>query len=172
LSGNTTTTAVNGPSGGAVNVRVGDTNYLTVSSSVATLQNVPLNVTATTASTSTTTGSATFAGGIGVAGRTSTAALSVGSGSAVDLILSSVATLDFPSIAPNGGVQDINVTVSGANIADAVNVVEADGAFAPAGIIIRAIVTATDTVTVRATNVSSAAIDPSSATYRITLLSF
>ena len=172
LSGSSTATILNGPSGGTVNLRIANTNYLTLAPTAATLQGVPLNVTATTASISQTTGSATFGGGIGVNGRTSTKTLAVGNGAALDLILTTISVLDFPSIAANGGVQDLTVTLTGANLGDSITVVEANGSFIPAGVVLRAIVTATNTVTVRATNVTAAAIDPASAAYRITLFSF
>jgi hypothetical protein len=172
LSGSSVATSVNGPADGAVNVLLGNVNYLNITSAGVTLQNVPLKVASTTASTSTATGSATFAGGIGVAGRTSTASLNIGAGATVTRILSATATLDFPVIASSGGVQDVVVAVAGATIGSAVNVVEAGGAFAEAGIILRAIVTANGIVTVRATNVTSGTIDPASASYRITVTMF
>ncbi len=172
LSGSSTATILNGPSGGTVNLRIANTNFLTLGTNAATLQGVPLNVTATTASISQTTGSATFGGGIGVNGRTSTKTLSVGNGAALDLILTVISVLDFPSVGANGGIQDLAVTLTGANLGDSVNIVEASGSFIPAGIVLRAIVTAPNTVTVRASNVTTAAIDPASAAYRITLMSF
>ncbi len=172
LAGTTSATILNAPTGGSVSLRVGDTGYVTVAPSAMTLWSIPLKVTSSTASISTTTGSATFAGGIGVEGRTTTKTLSVGGGSAVDLILTVLASLDFPSIAPNGGVQDLTVSVPGASLADAVNVVEGGGAFAPSGLVLRGIVTAADTVTVRATNVTTAAIDPPTLPFRVTIISF
>jgi hypothetical protein len=172
LSGSSTATILNGPSGGTVNLRIANTNFLTLGTNAATLQGVPLNVTATTASISQTTGSATFGGGIGVNGRTSTKTLSVGNGAALDLILTVISVLDFPSVGANGGIQDLAVTLTGADLGDSVNIVEASGSFIPAGIALRAIVTAPNTVTVRASNVTTAAIDPASAAYRITLMSF
>jgi len=172
LSGNATNTAVNAPTSGSLNLRLGNTNYVTVTPTSATLANVPLAVTATTASSSTTTGSATFGGGIGVNGRTSTKTLAVGGGAGVDFISTMIATLDFPSIAANGGVQDLTVNLPGASLADSVTVVEATGTFMPAGIIVRGIVTATNTITVRATNTSGAAIDPGSTIFRVTVISF
>jgi hypothetical protein len=87
-------------------------------------------------------------------------------------MLTTIASLDFPPIGGNGGVQDLTVTVPGAAVGDSVNVVEAGGTFIQAGVTLRGIVTAANTVTIRATNVTSAAIDPASAAYRVTIISF
>ena len=172
LAGSSAGTILNAPADGTVSLRIGDTGYVTIASSAVTLSAVPLRVTSSAESTSPTTGSATFAGGIGVAGRTTTKTLSVGGGAVVDLVVSVLTTIDFASIAPNGGTQEQSVVVPGAGVADDVNVVEAGAAFVPAGVILRAIVTAPNTVVVRATNVSANAIDPASLPLRVTVTSF
>lgn len=171
LAGNATTTILNGPIGGTVSLRVDNSPVVTVGATAVT-QNVPLNVASTAASLSVTTGSATFGGGIGVNGRASLKSLSVGGGSAIDLVQTVVTSLDFPSIAANGGVQDLAVALAGASLGDSVNIVETNGVFTAAGLQIRAIVTAANTITVRATNLTASAIDPSATTYRVTLISF
>ena len=172
LSSSAFTTIVNGPPSGSLSLRVGNTNYLTLNATSATLQTIPLRVISSSASTSTTTGSGTFAGGIGVSGRTSTGSLSVGAGPTVNAILSVATTLDFPSVSPNGGVQDLTVAVSGATLGNDVSIVEAGGSFAEAGLVVRGIVSATGTVTVRATNVTTAAINPAALSYRVTVTKF
>ena len=172
LSSSAFTTILNGPPSGSLSLRVGNTNYLTLNATSATLQTIPLRVISSSASTSTTTGSGTFGGGIGVSGRTSTGSLSVGAGPTVNAILSVATTLDFPSVSPNGGVQDLTVAVSGATLGNDVSIVEAGGSFAEAGLVVRGIVSATGTVTVRATNVTTAAINPAALSYRVTVTKF
>ena len=172
LTGSASATTVNAPSGGTVSLRVANDARVSATATAVTVQNVPLNVSVTTASTSNTTGSATFAGGIGVAGRTSTDSLAVGNGAPLTALLSTNATFDFPAIAGNGGVQDLTIAVNGATVGSAVNVVESSGAFAEAGLVVRAIVTGTGVVTVRATNVTSGSIDPEPANYRVTVARF
>jgi hypothetical protein len=173
LLGTSTATIVNAPAAGALHLRVGDTTHVSMSSTATTIQSVPLRVNSTSASMSTTTGSATFAGGVGIAGRTSTGTLNVGSSAAtIDLINSLAATFDFGAITGSGGVQDLSVAVAGASIGDAVNVVEAGGTFISSGLVLRGIVTAQNVVTIRATNVTSASIDPVSVTLRVTVTSF
>ena len=125
-----------------------------------------------TASSSTTTGALKVAGGLGVAGRTSTAALNVGAtnGTTIDLIASASATLDFPGVPANGGTQDLTITVTGATVGDVVTL--GLPAAPNAGLVFSAWVSASNTVTVRATNVTAGAIDPVSAAYRIAVMSF
>jgi hypothetical protein len=99
-------------------------------------------------------------------------ALNVGTGTTINGIISTTAALAFPSVGGNGGTQNLTVTVNGAAVGDDVNIVEADGNFISAGLVLRAIVTSANTVTVRATNVTSAAITPASGTYRVTVTRF
>ncbi|CAB4182632.1 SGNH_hydrolase domain containing protein [uncultured Caudovirales phage] len=81
--------------------------------------------------------------------------------------LSNTATLNFPSIAATGGTQDLTVTVTGATVGDSVQI--GLPAAPSAGVTFNAWVSATDTVTIRATNATAGAIDPASATYRVTV---
>ena len=70
--------------------------------------------------------------------------------------------LDFPSVAA-GGTQDLTVTVSGAAVLDPVEV-NTNPLGLSAGIVLSAGVSAANTVTVRATNVTASAIDPGAVT--------
>lgn len=77
--------------------------------------------------------------------------------------LTGFGTLDFPSTAA-GGHQDLTITVTGAASGDDVTI-HMNSAM-PDGIVLQAWVSAANTVTVRATNVTAAAIDPASITIR------
>jgi hypothetical protein len=83
--------------------------------------------------------------------------------------LSVTATLDFTSIAA-GGHSDMNVTVKTANPGDEAKL--GLPASPTVGIHFSAFVSAVDTVTVRAFNMTSAAIDPASASYRVTVCKY
>lgn len=138
----------------------------------ARVESTGLVVVATTASTSTTTGSGRFAGGIGVAGRTSTATLNVGgtNGTTSDLIASATATVDYTSIAA-GTEQTQTITVTGAAVGDSVSL--GWGAVLPDGIVVKQYwVSATNTVSIRVRNETAGAIDPASQTVRATVISF
>jgi hypothetical protein len=130
-----------------------------------------LAIYATTASTSTTTGALTVAGGAGINGRTSTSTLNVGAtnGTTADLIASATATLDFPSISA-GGSEDLTITVTGASVGDSVHL--GLPAAPAAGIVFSAFVSAANTITVRASNITGSPVDPASATYRVTVISY
>ena len=79
------------------------------------------------------------------------------------------ATLDFPSVAALG-VQDLTITVTGAVVGDAV--VLGLPTAPNAGIVFAAWVSATNTVTVRASNYTAAPIDPASATFKVMALAY
>lgn len=124
----------------------------------------------TTASTSPTTGALIVSGGAGIAGRTSTGSLSISTtGTACDGLWSATATLDFGSIAA-ASQADLTLTVTGASVGDSVTL--GLPAAPTSGIVFNAWVSAANTVTIRATNITAAAIDPASATYRATVSSF
>jgi hypothetical protein len=80
--------------------------------------------------------------------------------------LSATATLNFASIAA-GASEDLTITLTGAVVGDSVDL--GLPAAPTAGIVFIAFVSAADTVTVRATNITGGAVDPASATYRVTL---
>jgi hypothetical protein len=74
--------------------------------------------------------------------------------------------LDFPSIAANSQA-DLPVTVY--NAVAGMSVSLGLPAALEAGLVANAFVSANDTVTVRLTNITGAAIDPASAQYRVTV---
>lgn len=80
--------------------------------------------------------------------------------------LSAVASLDFPSIAAAASA-DLTIAVAGASVGDAVSL--GLPAAPTAGIIYQAWVSAIDTVSVRATNITAGAIDPVAADFRVTI---
>jgi len=84
-------------------------------------------------------------------------------------ILRGTGDLDFGSIAAQSKA-DLTITVTGAAVGDPVFF----GVFAipPTGIVLQAFVSATDTVTIRATNVTSSPIDPDSANYKVLVLRY
>ncbi len=152
----------------------------------------PVMATSTTASTSTSTGALIVAGGVGVAGDhyvggsinfsgggvlasesgkvNISPGLSVASTSVVTGIRTALSTLDFPAVTADGGTQDLTVSVSGAAANDSVQL--GLPAAPTAGIVFSAWVSATNTVTIRATNVTTGALNPPSAAYRVTEMSF
>lgn len=81
--------------------------------------------------------------------------------------LSAIATLDFPSI---GAVstQTLTVSVPGASVNDVVLL--GLPATVLAGVVFDARVSAADTVTVRALNITAGALDPASAQYEVIVL--
>jgi hypothetical protein len=91
----------------------------------------------------------------------------VGEGATVTRILRGSASLDFPSI--NAVSQaDLTITVTGAAVGD--TVVLGLPAAPTAGITFNAFVSAANTVTVRATNVTAGAIDPAAAVYTVLVM--
>lgn len=83
--------------------------------------------------------------------------------------LTATATLDFPSIATLTD-EDLTITVTGAAAND--SVVLGLPTSPTTGIVFNAFVSAADTVTVRAHNYTAGAIDPASATYRVTVFKY
>lgn len=82
--------------------------------------------------------------------------------SAVGLVW--VGVLDFPSVAAQAS-QSLTCAVQGAEVGDIVSL--GLPAAPAAGLVFNAFVSAAGTITVRCTNVTIAAIDPASATYRV-----
>ena len=98
------------------------------------------------------------------AANQSTLAVDLG---AIPTYLMNAATLNFPSIATGACAADQTITVAGANPGDAV----APGWPAlPAGIFGMMMVSGANTVTVRLCNLSGAAVDPASSSYRATIV--
>lgn len=87
-----------------------------------------------------------------------------GTGATLTKVLTASATLDFPSIAA-AAQANLTITVTGAAVND--EVVLGLPAAPTAGIVFNAFVSATNTVTVRATNVTASPVDPASATYSV-----
>lgn len=86
----------------------------------------------------------------------------VGSGSTVSAIFKGSASLDFASIAAAASA-DLTITVTGAAVGDSVAL--ALPAAPAAGLVFNAFVSATNTVTVRASNITALAVDAAAATY-------
>ena len=85
-------------------------------------------------------------------------------GAAITKIRTASASLNFPSI--NAASQaDLTITVAGAAVGD--EVVMSLPAAPAAGIVFNAFVSAANTVTIRATNVTALAVDPAAATYGV-----
>lgn len=81
--------------------------------------------------------------------------------------LTATATLNFASIAA-AAYEDLPIAVAGAAVND--SVVAGLPAAPTAGIVFNMFVSAANTVTVRATNITAAPVDPASATYRATVI--
>jgi hypothetical protein len=81
-------------------------------------------------------------------------------------VLGASSALNFGSIATTASA-DLTITVTGAAVGDTVAL--ALPAAPAAGIVFNAFVSAANTVTVRATNVTADAVDPASATYAVTV---
>jgi hypothetical protein len=80
-------------------------------------------------------------------------------------ILSDTATLDFASI-PAQLFEDLTVTVTGASVGDVVSIGIPTAAAVPSSMF-TAFVSATDTVTIRAANISLISIDPASGLFKV-----
>lgn len=107
--------------------------------------------------------------GIAISSDGTQALVSLGSGTNFKSIVSAVATLDFGSIAANGQAE-LTMSVTGAVAGDTVHLGRPSGL--EAGLVVTGRVTATDTVTIRVSNLTGAAIDPASANYRATVFRF
>lgn len=87
--------------------------------------------------------------------------------------LTVTASLNFPLVAANGGVQDLTVTVDGVKAADVAPVVKLGiPAGMNAGLVFHAWVSADDTVTVRCTNTTAGGINPAAADFRVVVERF
>lgn len=101
-------------------------------------------------------------------GSLTTGAITIGSsGSSISKVLTATASLDFGSIAAQTSA-DLTVTVTGAATGDAV--VMGLPAAPESGVVFNAFVSSANTVTIRATNATSGAVDPASATFRATVI--
>lgn len=88
-------------------------------------------------------------------------------GERVEAVLLGSATLDFGPIAA-AAQADLTITVTGAAVNDDVSL--GLPAAPAAGIVFNAFVSAANTVTIRATNITAATVDPASATYKVAVI--
>ena len=91
-----------------------------------------------------------------------------GTGSAtVTKVLSATASLDFGSIGA-AAQAGLTITVTGAAVGD--EVVMALPAAPAAGLVFNAFVSAANTVTIRASNITASPVDPAAATYGVIVI--
>lgn len=90
-----------------------------------------------------------------------------GDGSTITKLLSGSASLNFGSIAA-AAQADLTITVTGAAVGDEVAL--ALPAAPAAGIVFNAFVSAANTVTIRASNITATAVDPDAATYGVIVI--
>lgn len=95
--------------------------------------------------------------------------LTVGAARVLTKLLSETAALNFGSVAAAGSA-DLTMTVNGAAVGDSVSLGLPNPP--PSGITFQAFVSAMNTVTIRATNITAGAIDPASMTFRVTVMQF
>jgi hypothetical protein len=99
-----------------------------------------------------------------------TGSLSVGGGTALSKFLSATGSLDFGNTSAQSSA-DLTITVTGAAVGDSVSIGVPNGSVS-ANTCFSGWVSATNTVTVRFNNYSSGAVDPSSGTFRATVIQF
>ena len=90
-----------------------------------------------------------------------------GSGAAITKVLSGSASLDFGSISA-ASQSSLTITVTGAAVGD--EVILALPATPTAGIVFNAFVSAANTVTIRASNITGSPVDPAAATYGVIVI--
>ena len=90
-----------------------------------------------------------------------------GDGSTITKVRSGSASLNFGSISAVSQA-DLTIAVVGAAVGD--EVIMALPAAPAAGIVFNAFVSATDTVTIRASNITAAPVDPAAATYGVIVI--
>jgi hypothetical protein len=90
-----------------------------------------------------------------------------GDGNTITKVLSGSASLNFGSISAVSQA-DLTITVTGAAVGD--EVIMALPAAPAAGIVFNAFVSAANTVTIRASNITAAPVDPAAATYGVIVI--
>lgn len=90
-----------------------------------------------------------------------------GSGATLTKVLTASASLNFPSISA-ASQADLTITVAGAAVGDEVSL--GLPAAPTAGLVFNAFVSAANTVTVRASNITASPIDPAAATFGVIVL--
>ena len=86
---------------------------------------------------------------------------------AINKILTATASLNFPSISA-ASQADLTITVTGAAVGD--EVIMSLPAAPAAGLVFNAFVSAADTVTIRASNITASPVDPAAANYGVVVL--
>ncbi len=89
------------------------------------------------------------------------------SSTTITKVLSATASLDFASISA-ASQASLTITVTGAAVGD--EVIMALPAAPAAGLVFNAFVSATDTVTIRASNISGSPVDAAAATYGVIVI--
>ena len=90
-----------------------------------------------------------------------------GNGNTITKVLSASASLDFASISA-GAQASLTITVTGAAVGD--EVIMALPAAPAAGLVFNAFVSAANTVTIRASNISGSPVDAAAATYGVIVI--
>lgn len=90
-----------------------------------------------------------------------------GNGNTITKVLSGSASLNFPSISA-ASQSSLTISVPGAAVGD--EVIMALPAAPAAGLVFNAFVSAADTVTVRASNISASPVDAAAATYGVIVI--
>jgi hypothetical protein len=90
-----------------------------------------------------------------------------GNGNTITKVLSATASLDFTSISA-ASQASLTITVTGAAVGD--EVIMALPAAPAAGLVFNAFVSAADTVTIRASNISGSPVDAAAATYGVIVI--
>ena len=90
-----------------------------------------------------------------------------GNGNTITKVLSASASLDFTSISA-ASQASLTITVTGAAVGD--EVIMALPAAPTAGLVFNAFVSAADTVTIRASNISGSPVDAAAATYGVIVI--
>lgn len=90
-----------------------------------------------------------------------------GNGNTITKVLSASSSLDFGSISA-ASQASIEVTVTGAAVGD--EVIMALPAAPAAGLVFNAFVSAANTVTIRASNITASPVDPAAATYGVIVI--
>jgi hypothetical protein len=90
-----------------------------------------------------------------------------GNGNTITKVLAASASLNFGSIGA-AAQADLTITVTGAAVGD--EVIMALPAAPAAGIVFNAFVSAANTVTIRASNITAAPVDPAAATYGVIVI--
>lgn len=90
-----------------------------------------------------------------------------GSGATITKVLTATASLNFPSISA-ASQADLTITVTGAAVGD--EVIMSLPAAPAAGLVFNAFVSATNTVTVRASNISGSPVDAAAASFGVIVI--